>query len=385
MNQTHRISIIIPAAGLGKRFNNTLPKQYMTLGHETVLERTVSLFLNIPEVQKIYIPVDANDQRIYSQSFIGHHKIIITAGGSTRSQSVFNAFSKINLAEVDIVAIHDAARPWMQLELFFSLLDELTKNPDLQGVYPVISISDSMREKREEKFIPMDRDNVVLIQTPQIFDTQSLNIALSKLNDTNESCTDESQAMEKAGFRVKAVQGDRSNAKITFPGDLLYSASIDSRIGRGIDFHKFEVGHGIILGNVFIECELSIVAHSDGDIVLHALADSLLGAAGLYDIGYYYPDTDPANKDLNSIKIIEKALGLLKEKKFKPVNVDLTIVCEKPKISPQVDAIKKALSILLELPEANIAIKATTTEGMGVIGKGNGIAVYAISSLETIK
>ena len=148
--------------------------------------------------------------------------------------------------------------------------------------------------------------------------------------------------------------------------------------------HRFQPGDGLTLGNVFIDCKLSVVAHSDGDIVLHAISDALLGAGGLRDIGYYFPDTDEENKNLSSLKIIEKTLDLLREQCLQPRNIDFVIVCEQPKIGPYVDQIKKSLAVILSIEESFIGVKATTTEKMGVIGDGNGIAVFAIASLRNL-
>ena len=385
MNQNNSIGVIVPAAGIGARFQNSIPKQYSMLGSQTILEITINFFISFPSIQKIYVSVDSDDKWIDSQSFVNDPKIILTSGGRTRTESVFNALSKINSDEIDFVVIHDAVRPWLSYDHFIYLLDELEADQTIRGIYPVISISESLREIKENNFIPMNRDNFVLVQTPQIFYTPSLKIALNQLMDAHKSLTDEAQAMEAAGFKVKPVKGDRSNAKITFPSDLDRTFSADARIGRGIDFHKFEPGQGILLGNVFIDCKLSIIAHSDGDILLHALADALLGAGGLNDIGHYFPDTDPENKNLSSIIILEKTLELLYEKRLQPVNIDFVIVCEQPKIGPHVAKMKSTLSKILNIEENSIAIKATTTEGMGIIGEGNGIAVYAIASIRTIE
>ena len=193
--------------------------------------------------------------------------------------------------------------------------------------------------------------------------------------------SDESQAMEYAGFKILALPGERSNVKITYNDDIARHIGEDIRIGRGIDFHQFQSGDGLTLGNVFVDCKLSIVAHSDGDIILHAISDALLGAAGLRDIGHYFPDTDPKNKNLSSLKIIEKSLDLLKENSLKPRNIDFVVVCEKPKIEPYVNQLKESLSAILNIEKSFIGVKATTTEKMGIIGDGKGIAVYAIASL----
>jgi 2-C-methyl-D-erythritol 4-phosphate cytidylyltransferase/2-C-methyl-D-erythritol 2,4-cyclodiphosphate synthase len=383
MSHKHSISVIIPAAGTSNRFGGSLPKQYSILDDETVLEKVVDLFLGNPTVKQIIIPVAKNDQWIKSQSFLGDSRVAYLYGGNTRSESVFKALSLVEDG-IDMVAIHDAARPWLTKDHFEELVNELIKDNLTQGVYPIISISDSMRKKSDEKFLPVSREDYVKVQTPQIFRTSPLKKALEKLINDNLSLSDETQAMEKAGFAVKAIQGERSNLKITFADDLENYLLKDGRIGRGIDFHQFQDGDGLILGNIFIDCNLSIVAHSDGDIVLHAVSDALLGAGGFKDIGHYFPDSDESNKNLSSVKILEKSIALLDERRLRPANIDFVIVCEQPKIGPYVDNIKKSLSELLNISENSIGVKATTTEGMGIIGKGNGIAVYAIASLRNL-
>jgi len=385
MNHNNKISVIIPAAGAGSRFKAKKPKQYCMLGSQTILEQTVSIFIDIPEVQIIYIAVHPDDQLIQSQSFFNHPKISIVSGGATRIQSVFNAASKIDGEDSKAVLIHDAVRPWLPLTHLADLLNEFYSSSDWDGIYPCIAFSDSLREKKDNQFIPVDRTSFFQVQTPQIFNTLAIQDALIQAINSGEEFTDETQAMEHASYKVKVVEGNRLNNKVTFADDLRIPEIDDSRIGRGIDFHRLESGNGMTLAGIFLESNLSIVAHSDGDIVLHALADALLGAGGLNDIGYYFPDTEATNKNLSSIVILEKTLSLLGHKKLQPRNVDLVIICEQPKITPHVPVMKEALSELLKIEKGDIAIKATTAEGMGVIGQGNGIAVYAIASLMEVR
>ena len=384
MNQKNNIAVIILAAGSSSRFGGKIPKQFLKIGNETVIEKSVNKFLEIESIKKIYIAIDPNETLIKSQSFFNHPKVTITQGGSTRSESVYKAVLAID-NEIDIVVIHDAARPWVSKKLIDKLILEFMNDQSIQGLYPVISIIDSLRMKKDKDLIPVNREDFLTIQTPQIFKKESLECALNKMTKENLSFTDESQAMERAGFRVKEILGEQSNLKITYAVDISQNIENDYRIGRGVDFHKFEPGEGITLGNVFIGCNLSIVAHSDGDIVLHAISDALLGAGGLRDIGYYFPDTDIKNKDLSSVKIIEKTLNLLKQRNLQPRNIDFVVVCEHPKIQPHVDDLKKSLSKILNIDESFVGVKATTAEGMGIIGEGNGIAVFAIASLENIQ
>ena len=380
MNQIDDIAVIIPAAGVSSRFGGSMPKQFSNLGDETVLEKSVNLFLGISSIKEIVIAVNPNEDLVKSQSFYQDPRIKIIGGGNTRSESVFNAMAEVD-ESIEIVAIHDAARPWLKKTHFKDLLSHLANDQSIEGVFPVISATDSLRMKQGADVIPVERENFFHVQTPQIFYRNSLQSALDKLKKENLNMSDESQAMEYAGFKLLAVPGERSNIKITYADDLVHRFGNDFRVGRGVDFHRFQSGDGFTLGNVFIECEFSIVAHSDGDIVLHAISDALLGAAGLKDIGYYFPDSDPENKNLSSLKIIEKTLDLLREKCLQPRNIDFVIVCEQPKIGPYANQIKKSLSAILKIEESFIGVKATTTEKMGVIGDGNGIAVYAIASL----
>jgi 2-C-methyl-D-erythritol 4-phosphate cytidylyltransferase/2-C-methyl-D-erythritol 2,4-cyclodiphosphate synthase len=383
MNQIDDIAVIIPAAGVSSRFGGSMPKQFSKLGDETVLEQSVNLFLGISGIKLVVIAVNQNNNLIKSQSFYHDPRIKIVEGGSTRSESVFNAMAKVD-QDTEIVVIHDAARPWLKKTHFEDLLSKFASDQSIEGVFPVISATDSLRMKQGADVIPVERENFFHVQTPQIFYRNSLQSALDKLKKENLNMSDESQAMEYAGFKLLAVPGERSNIKITYADDLAHHFGNDFRVGRGVDFHRFQSGDGFTLGNVFIECEFSIVAHSDGDIVLHAISDALLGAAGLKDIGYYFPDSDPENKNLSSLKIIERTLDLLNEGGLLPRNVDFVIVCEQPKIGPHVDELKKSLAAILSIDESFIGVKATTTEGMGVIGDGNGIAVYAIASLKDL-
>ena len=380
MNPSGNIAVIIPAAGVSSRFGGSMPKQFSNLGDETVLEKSVNLFLGISSIKEIVIAVNPNEDLVKSQSFYQDPRIKIIGGGNTRSESVFNAMAEVD-ESIEIVAIHDAARPWLKKTHFEDLLSYLASDQSIEGVFPVISATDSLRMKQGEDIIPVDRENFLHVQTPQIFNYDSLKLALDKLQQEGLNMSDESQAMELAGFKLLAAPGDKSNIKITYANDLTHHIRRDIRIGRGIDFHQFQPGDGLTLGNVFIDCKLSIVAHSDGDIILHAISDALLGAAGLRDIGYYFPDTDPKNKNLSSLKIIEKTLDLLKDNSLLPNNIDFVVVCEQPKISPYVNHLKQSLSAILDIEESFIGVKATTSEKMGVIGNGNGIAVYAIASL----
>jgi len=380
MSPKNNITVIIPAAGNSSRFGGSIPKQFLSLGEETVLEKSVNFFLEISSIKEVIVAINPNEHLIKSQSFYNDARVRFVEGGSTRSESVLNALVEVDQS-IEIIVIHDAARPWLRRIHFEDLLHQLTNDQSVAGIFPVIPATDSLRMKKGKDLIPVEREQFLHVQTPQIFYYESLKEAFNNLKKEDLHMSDESQVMEHAGFKLLAAPGERSNIKITFNDDIANYAGRDFRIGRGIDFHQFQPGDGLTLGNVFIDCELSIVAHSDGDIILHAISDALLGAAGLRDIGYYFPDSDPKNKNLSSLIIIERSLDLLKDNGLWPRNIDFVVVCENPKIGPYVNQIKKSLSEILKIEESFIGVKATTTEKMGVIGDGNGIAVYAIASL----
>ena len=380
MSPKNNITVIIPAAGNSSRFGGSIPKQFLSLGEETVLEKSVNFFLEISSIKEVIVAINPNEHLIKSQSFYNDARVRFVEGGSTRSESVLNALVEVDQS-IEIIVIHDAARPWLRRIHFEDLLHQLTNDQSVAGIFPVIRATDSLRMKKGKDLIPVEREQFLHVQTPQIFYYESLKEAFNNLKKEDLHMSDESQVMEHAGFKLLAAPGERSNIKITFNDDIANYAGRDFRIGRGIDFHQFQPGDGLTLGNVFIDCELSIVAHSDGDIILHAISDALLGAAGLRDIGYYFPDSDPKNKNLSSLIIVERSLDLLKENGLWPRNIDFVVVCENPKIGPYVNQIKKSLSAILKIEESFIGVKATTTEKMGVIGNGNGIAVYAIASL----
>ena len=204
MNQKNNVAVIIPAAGSSSRFGGKISKQFLKIGNETVIEKSVSKFLEIESIKKIYIAIDPNETLIKSQSFFKHPKVTITKGGGTRSESVYNAVLAID-NEIDVVVIHDAARPWVSKKLINKLILEFTSDQSIHGLYPVISIIDSLRMKKDKGLIPVDREDFLTIQTPQIFQKESLKIAMNKMIKQNLSFTDESQAMERAGFRIKEI------------------------------------------------------------------------------------------------------------------------------------------------------------------------------------
>lgn len=376
MNQNN-IAVLIPAAGIGSRFDSIIPKQYASLGGSTVLEQTVNSFASHPSVSQIILAISESDSLFKDMRFENHYKVSVAQGGLTRHHSVCNCLGNVSKT-IEYVIVHDAVRPFFSIDLIMNQIQFLD---NFDGAVPVISIIDSMRHGDDMKAV--DREKYYAVQTPQIFTKASLSDAFSKSKIDELNFTDESQLLEYFGYKIKFFQGEVSNKKITYQSDLYLSPILDHRYGRGIDYHLYEEGNGFYLGGVKLKSHVSIVSHSDGDVLLHSLADAVLGSAGLKDIGFYFPDSDPINKGLDSKLILKKALELLHAQNLKLNHIDITVVCGIPKISPYVDEITNSLSNLCNLSPENIAIKSTTTEGLGGIGHDKGIAVFSVVSISS--
>ena len=376
--------VIIPAAGIGERFNSKLPKQYTSIGDSSILERTVSNFISQNYVKKVIISVSSSDSFYQYSNFISNPKVHTVIGGDSRMESVCNALREVDSNEYPSTIVHDAVRPFLNIQSLDSMIDRFAlSNKD--GIVPYVDINDSIRNKALG-FSLANREDFIAIQTPQIFKTKPLQESVNKGIKDKNFFSDESQALTYYGFDLEFVVGDRANFKVSFPEDIDLISPFDSFVGRGIDFHKYEYcpGSQITLAGVEIQSDYKIIAHSDGDIILHALADSLLGAGGFRDIGFYFPDSDKSNFQLDSTKIVSKALDLLKERGLTPKNIDITVVAGVPKLTKYIDDMITETAKLTSLTKENISIKATTSEGLGKIGDSSGIAVYSLVSLTSL-
>jgi 2-C-methyl-D-erythritol 2,4-cyclodiphosphate synthase/2-C-methyl-D-erythritol 4-phosphate cytidylyltransferase len=373
-----KIYFIVPAAGLGNRFESNLPKQYSRVGHESVIERTVNR-LSLTDPEKIIIPISAKDELFASQSFSHPDLIIKASGGPSRQASVLNALNEIKFSDDDIIIVHDVVRPFFEIDWLKNLINDFqTSNGD--GLIPVLEFNDSIRDSSNE-FKPIDRKSFVQVQ---IFNAKVLHESLTIADKEGLEYSDESQAVENAGFKISFSNGLPKNIKITTPDDLYSLSAHDVFVGRGIDFHRYATKENSILklAGVEIPSDYQIIAHSDGDIILHALADAILGAGGFRDIGHYFSDKSPENLNLDSKKIIKKTMSLISKKQLKLNNIDVTIVAQKPNLSSYISEMELSLSSILDISTDRISLKATTTEGMGEIGEENGLAVYALATLK---
>ena len=371
----NNVLAVIAAAGEGKRFGGNTPKQYIKLNGKTVIESSVKPFIDSEIITKIIIVVSKNDLEIENQDFYSSKKVEVIYGGDKRQISIFNALQHED-DNYEFVITHDAARPNIIEDDISNLLKDI-KESKSSCSYFYTPIYDSIKKNKTK-----NKNKFHLVQTPQISKFEELKKSLNKCIDENIECPDESFAIEYLNLKTSKVKGRRSNIKITEYEDIEILNKFLTRSGIGFDLHKYDKGSGIILGGYKINCDYKIIAHSDGDVLLHSIADSILGASGLGDIGKFFPDQDDINLNLDSSEIINFCLKELKNLNLEIYNVDATIICEEPKINPHRDNILKSLSSILKIPINKIGLKATTSEKIGIIGNNEAIAVQSLINLK---
>ena len=374
-----KILAIIPAAGIGQRFGTDKPKQYEYIDGMTVIESAVKPFLDSNLINSIVIPVSSSDLFIKEQSFFDHPKVTIVEGGFTRAESVYKSLCHVEIDSFDFVITHDAARPNVTEEDIVNIYEEIIKKDSDCSIF-YIPVVDSIKKIQEKK--TLDKANYYLVQTPQISKIKKLEQALKILISKDINIPDESFAIESQNLDISRLMGRSSNIKITHKDDINLLRKFSTRVGTGFDLHTYKPGKGFMIGGYFLECEYAIEAHSDGDVLLHSIADSILGASALGDIGIFFSDKDIKNKGLDSKNIINFCIEKINEINLEIYNIDATIICEMPKISPHREQIINSLSSILNLPKSKIGLKATTAEKTGIIGKNKAIAVQSLVNLK---
>jgi len=371
MYKEKRVSVIIAAAGSGKRFGSSTPKQFLSLGNETVISKAIRAFNEHELVDEIVI--------VTSEGFIDELKGLefskireVVLGGKERQDSINNALHCINSG---LVLVHDAARPFVTDEVITRVIEEAYVS---KAVVPCVPPKDTIRDEEGT----LDRSKLKVVQTPQGFDAEILKKAYEKAFLDGFYGTDDASLVERIGEKVTTVMGDYENIKITTPSDLPKNSPIPMiRVGTGFDVHKLVEDRKCILGGVDIPYEKGLLGHSDADVLIHALMDALLGAAALGDIGRHFPDNDDSYKGISSRELLKRVKALLDENGFEILNVDCTVICQKPKIAPYIDMMIKNISEDLKLDVSNINVKGTTTEKLGFTGRGEGIASEAIATI----
>jgi 2-C-methyl-D-erythritol 4-phosphate cytidylyltransferase/2-C-methyl-D-erythritol 2,4-cyclodiphosphate synthase len=394
---TRRVWAIVPAAGRGARFSastlGSAPKQYAPLHGATVLEWSLRALLAEPRVHAVVVALAADDgewPRIAAK--IASPKIQTTLGGTSRQDSVANGLEYLagQAAADDWVLVHDAARPCLNAADLRDLLDAVHAAPGGAGAVLAAPIVDTVKRELGGRIATVDRAGLWRALTPQVFAFAQLRHALKEAAAAGISVTDEAQAIERMGLHPLLVPGSPFNVKITQATDLSIAADVlnmtedrPMRIGQGFDVHAFGAGDHVMLGGVRIAHPKGVVAHSDGDVVIHALCDAVLGALGDGDIGRHFPDSDPQYRGADSRVFLRSVAARMRAAGLTLINADITVLAEAPRIAAHRAAMAATLSADLGAPANLINIKATTTERLGFIGRGEGLAALASVLLGT--
>lgn len=379
------VTAIIAAGGRGARFGGPQPKQLSLLGGRPILQHSVGAFLNHPGISDVIVALP-DDLAAQPPDYVrtSAKPLQIVAGGARRQDSVARAFARI-AANCELVIIHDAARPLVSADLIRRTIDAASASG---AAIAAIRATDTVKRAGADRIVTatLPRDEIFLAQTPQAFRVQVLRDALAIADDA----TDEAALAERAGHHVSVVEGDPRNLKVTTADDLelaerLLSDRHDAmpalRVGNGYDLHRLVAGRPLILGGVTIPFEKGLQGHSDADAVCHAVTDAILSAAGAGDIGRHFPDTDPAWKDADSIELLRRAAGIVSAEGYAVVNIDVTVIAQRPKLSPHADAMQASLSGALGIAARRISVKGKTNEGVDSMGAGESIAVHAVALL----
>jgi 2-C-methyl-D-erythritol 4-phosphate cytidylyltransferase/2-C-methyl-D-erythritol 2,4-cyclodiphosphate synthase len=372
------VTALIVAAGQGSRVGGSTPKQFLTISGKPVLRWAVEALRAHPSVRSVTVAVGDGQQPQAEQALAGLDPVRFVSGGAERAASVRAGLAS---AEGDAILVHDAARPFCPPEVIDRLIGALEF---FDGAAPVLAVGDTLARADGELRDSVDRSGLVRIQTPQAFRLPALREAYARW--TGDSPTDETTVVRAAGMRVAAIDGDVALEKLTTTADFeraeaLLAARLVARTGMGFDVHAFAGDGPIMLGGIAIPHVRGLAGHSDADVVLHAITDALLGAAGLGDIGEHFPPSDPQWRGASSDLFLAHAARLIRDRGGLIDHLDCTVICEEPKVGPHRSAIRQRIATILELGVNQVSIKATTTEGLGFTGRREGIAAQAVANI----
>ena len=384
------VSAVLVAAGSSTRMG--FDKLSFDLGGETVLHRSIRAFERCPDVTEIILVAGKNRAFVEQQAADCTKPVRIVPGGATRAESAKNG---VLAAAGEIVAVHDAARPFVSQAVIAAALAAAAR---CGAAAPAVPVKDTIKlaARGDGKTVPdnclvkntPDRSTLYAVQTPQCFDRAAYLAALEELDEEKARLvTDDCSLFELTGRPVQLTQGDYANLKITTREDLPRPEQKEEhkmRIGHGYDVHRLVEDRKLILGGVEIPFEKGLLGHSDADVLTHAVMDAVLGAAVLGDIGQHFPDNDPAYAGADSLKLASHVAQILKEHGYRIENIDATILCQRPKLAPHIPAMRANLAAAFGLPADAVSVKATTEEHLGFTGEGLGIAAHAVALIERL-
>jgi 2-C-methyl-D-erythritol 4-phosphate cytidylyltransferase/2-C-methyl-D-erythritol 2,4-cyclodiphosphate synthase len=372
----HRTVALLVAAGQGNRAGGETPKQYRYLGGKAVIAHAVDALVG---VDAVYVVIGVH-QEAEARAALGERSVVFATGGATRRMSVLAGLEAIARdGGADRVLIHDCARPFLPP----SVIDRLNSALDTaQGAMPVLPVADTLITRDGTV---ADRDNLARVQTPQAFRFDAILAAHRGWSGATEP-TDDAQMLKAWGHDVMLIEGDEALQKLTYPADFAAAevrlgGARSSRTGMGYDVHRLVEGEELWLGGVLIPHDKGLSGHSDADVAIHALVDAILGALAEGDIGSHFPPSDPQWRGVASSRFLEHARDRVAARGGVIEHVDLTIICEAPKIGPHRDLMRARLAAILQMPVDRISVKATTTERLGFTGRGEGIAAQAIATV----
>lgn len=378
-----KASALIPAAGSGERLGREINKVFCTVGGKPILAYTLSVFEECSAIEEIILVVRGEDiatARGLCCAF-GFSKVRhIIKGGRHRQDSVAAGLEAVS---GDIVAIHDAARPFVTEDLVIRTIREATRSGACIAAVPVI---DTVKRAAEGKVIEtLSRTDLYAVQTPQTFRTELIKRAYREACAKGIIATDDASLVEALGEQVILVQGSYENVKVTTPSDLEWAEArlcgYEVRTGIGYDVHKLAEGRKLVLGGVEVPFKNGLEGYSDADVVTHAIMDALLGAACLGDIGRHFPDSDIRYKNACSLDLLEEVRRKLAEAGWAVANIDVVLICERPKIADFSARISQRIASVLQIEPDRVSVKGTTTEGLGFTGRGEGIACQALATI----
>lgn len=377
---------IVVAAGKAVRVGGPLPKQFAEVGGRSVLERSVRAIADRPDVAGVVVVLPPGEIGGPREKAVAGWKGVLAVVGGGRSRALSVRHGLQGAPDHPFVLVHDAARPRVAADLVDRVVEATRR---VGAAVPALDVPDTVKEVGESGMVTgtVDRARLRLAQTPQGARREWLLEALLQAENDGVEVTDESAALERAGRPVAVVPGDPGNRKITTAADLeslrrrYEGETMGLRVGSGFDVHHFDPARRLILGGLHFQGEPGLAGHSDADVVLHAAMDALLGAAGLGDIGLHFPPEDPRFDGADSGVLAGHVASLLAERGYQVVNLDLTVLAERPKIRPRSDEMRARIAACLRMEADRVGLKATTLEGLGALGRGEGIACQAVALL----
>jgi 2-C-methyl-D-erythritol 4-phosphate cytidylyltransferase / 2-C-methyl-D-erythritol 2,4-cyclodiphosphate synthase len=377
------IYALVLAAGRGTRFGGTLPKQYLKLGGASVLRHAVDAFVGHPRIDGVLVTIRPEDRAEYDAALAGLDLLPPVPGGAERQDSVRLGLEALAPYHPEQVLIHDGARPFPDAGLIDRVIDALDAAP---AAIPGLPLGDTIKRVADGVIHEtVDRAGLWRTQTPQGFHFEAIVAAHRKA--AGQALTDDAAVAEAAGIAPMIVAGSEENLKVTTAQDLIAAERLiaarqgDTRVGQGFDVHPFGPGDRVMICGIEVPHTAGVVGHSDADVGLHALTDAVLGAIGAGDIGMHFPPSNPQWQGASSDRFLAHAVGLVRAKGGSIAALDVTIICERPRIGPHRERMVARVAEIVGLATDRVSVKATTTEQLGFTGRGEGIAAQAVATV----